>query len=90
MRLLERLAIVVAAFALAVGIIALLSGGLLAGRDNPGITGQSGPLGAQFRDLGHAHLAARRSRIRPTTRQPPTSGAHVPDADHPRRRRDQR
>ncbi|MGH2869464.1 MAG: DUF3105 domain-containing protein [Solirubrobacteraceae bacterium] len=77
MRLVERLVIVLVAFALSVGIIALLSGGLLAGRDNPGITGQTGPLGAQFRDLGHAHLAPGTSRPAYDS-QPPTSGAHVP------------
>ncbi len=77
MRLLERLVIVLVALALAVGIIALLSGGLLAGRDNPGIAGQTGPLGAQFRDLGHAHLAP--GTPHPVyDSQPPTSGAHAP------------
>ncbi len=77
MPLVERLLIVLVAFALAVGIIAFLSGGLLAGRDNPGITGQIGPLGAQFRDLGHAHLAPGASHPAYDS-QPPTSGAHVP------------
>jgi hypothetical protein len=77
MRLVERLVIVIVAFALAVGIIALLSGGLLAGRDNPGITGQNGPLGAQFRDLGHAHLTPGAPHPAYDS-QPPTSGAHVP------------
>jgi hypothetical protein len=77
MPLLERLIIVLVAFALAVGLIALLSGGLLAGRDNPGISGQIGPLGAQFRDLGQAHLAPGASHPAYDSR-PPTSGAHVP------------
>ena len=77
MPLVERVLIVILAFALAVGIIALLSGGLLAGRDNPGIAGQNGPLGAQFRDLGHAHLTAGAAHPAYDS-QPPTSGAHVP------------
>jgi len=78
MPLAERLAIVLVSLALAVGIIAVLSGGLLAGRDNPGITGQNGPLGAQFRDLGHAHLAPRAPHPAYDS-EPPTSGAHVPE-----------
>lgn len=77
MRLVERLLIVLVAFALAVGIIAVLSGGLLAGRDNPGISGQAGPLGAQFRDLGHARLAPGAAHPAYDSR-PPTSGAHLP------------
>src|SRR4029077_18079026 len=62
---------------LAVGVIVILSGGPLAGRDDPGISGESPQLGVQFPDLGHAHL-------QPGARQPgynsdpPTSGAHVP------------
>ena len=79
MRLVERVVIVILAFALAVGIIAVLSGGLLAGRDNPGITGQTGSLGAQFRDLGHAHLTPGAPHPAYDSR-PPTSGAHVPVA----------
>lgn len=77
MPLVERLVIVLLALAVAVGIIALLSGGLLAGRDNPGITGQAGPLGVRFRDLGHTHLAP--GAAHPAYDSlPPTSGAHVP------------
>jgi Protein of unknown function (DUF3105) len=77
MRLLERIAIVVAAFAISTGVIAVLSGGLLAGRDDPGVAGPSAQLGAQFRDLGDAPLApgARRPQY---DSSPPTSGAHVP------------
>ncbi|MGI8506191.1 MAG: DUF3105 domain-containing protein [Solirubrobacteraceae bacterium] len=77
MRLLERLAIVLAAFAISVAVIAVLSGGLLAGRDNPGISGPGRQLGAQFRDLGHAHLAPGASHPHYDS-EPPTSGAHVP------------
>ena len=38
MKLLERVAIVIVALAIAIGVIALLSGGLLAGRDEPGVS----------------------------------------------------
>ena len=79
MKLLERLAVVLAAFVLAVAIIALLSGGLLAGRDAAGITGStsSAGVGAGFADLGHAHL--RPGQLHPPyDSTPPTSGAHVP------------
>lgn len=77
MKLLERLAIAIAAFVVAVAIIALLSGGLLAGRDTPGISGPETGIGTVYRDLGHAHL--RSGQLRPRyDSQPPTSGAHVP------------
>ncbi|HET9102372.1 MAG TPA: DUF3105 domain-containing protein [Solirubrobacteraceae bacterium] len=78
MRILERLAIVVAALALAITIIALLSGGLLAGRDNPGISGAGAMLGVAYKDLGHAHLRPGQPHPRYDS-SPPTSGAHVPD-----------
>ena len=76
---LERLLIVVAAFAISIGVIALLSGGLLAGRDNPGVNaGQSGP-GTRYRDQGNLHL--RRGELRPVyDSDPPTSGPHIPQA----------
>jgi hypothetical protein len=76
---LERLLIVVAAFAISIGVIAVLSGGLLAGRDDPGVSaGQSGP-GTQFRDQGNLHL--RRGELRPVyDSDPPTSGPHIPEA----------
>jgi hypothetical protein len=78
-RVLERVAIVVAALAISIGIIALLSGGLLAGRDDPGVSASGGALGVKFRDLGHAHLAP--GSLHPVyNSQPPTSGAHVPVA----------
>ncbi|GAC1582918.1 MAG: hypothetical protein NVS3B18_16230 [Candidatus Dormibacteria bacterium] len=77
MKLLERLAVVIAAFVLAVGIIAVLSGGLLAGRDTPGIAGLGPGIGTAYEDLGHVHLrvGARHPRY---DSMPPTSGAHVP------------
>jgi hypothetical protein len=74
---LERIAIVVASLAISIGVIAALSGGLLAGRDNPGVSaGQSGP-GTRFRDQGDLHL--RLGELRPVyDSDPPTSGPHVP------------
>jgi hypothetical protein len=78
-RLIERLLIVVAALALSVGVIAVLSGGLLAGRDNPGVSGGGGGPGVQFRDQGDAHL--RPGEPAPVyDSDPPTSGPHVPTA----------
>jgi hypothetical protein len=77
MRGLERVAIVLAAFALSIAVIAVLSGGLLAGRDSPGVSGPDTQLGAQFRDLGAAHLAPGAAHPRYDS-DPPTSGAHVP------------
>jgi Protein of unknown function (DUF3105) len=76
MRLLERLGIVVASFAIAIAVIVALSGGPLAGRDNPGLSGPGGQLGTQYRDLGDAHLAPGAPRPHYDSR-PPTSGAHV-------------
>jgi Protein of unknown function (DUF3105) len=74
-RWLEWLLIVFAALAISVGVIALLSGGLLAGRDNPGLYGPGGQLGVQFRDRGDAVLAA--GTPAPTYDSvPPTSGPH--------------
>jgi hypothetical protein len=75
MKLLERLAIVIVSLAIAVGIIALLSGGLLLGHDNPGLYGSGGQLGVQFRDLGDAALAPGVSAPRYDS-VPPTSGPH--------------
>lgn len=75
-RLLERTAIVVVSLAVSIGVIAALSGGLLAGRDQPGVSGADSGLGQQLRDLGHAHL--RPGEPEPAyDSDPPTSGAHV-------------
>jgi hypothetical protein len=79
MRLLERLVIVVVSFVIAIGVIVALSGGPLAGRDNPGLSGPGGQSGTQYRDLGDAHLAPGAPRPRYDS-QPPTSGPHVPVA----------
>jgi hypothetical protein len=76
-RLLERLAIVVISLALSIGVIAVLSGGLLAGRDDPGVSGQGVGPGTEFRDQGDVHL--RPGLLRPVyDSNPPTSGAHIP------------
>jgi Protein of unknown function (DUF3105) len=78
-RVLERAAIVVASLAIAITLIAVLSGGLLAGRDQAGITGSTTARGQSFRDLGHAHLAPGQPSPKYDS-DPPTSGAHVPVA----------
>jgi Protein of unknown function (DUF3105) len=76
-RLIERLLIVAAALALSIGVIALLSGGLLAGRDSPGVSGADNGPGVQFRDQGHAVLQP--GEPKPIyDSDPPTSGPHVP------------
>jgi Protein of unknown function (DUF3105) len=78
-RVFERVAIVVASFAIAIALIAIFSGGLLAGRDAAGVTGSANGLGQRFPDRGHAHLAPGQPRPRYDS-NPPTSGAHVPVA----------
>jgi hypothetical protein len=78
-RLLERLTIIVVSLAISIGVIAVLSGGLLAGRDDPGVSGTGTGPGIQFRDQGHVHL--RPGLLRPVyDSDPPTSGAHIPVA----------
>lgn len=76
-RLIERLLIVVASLAISIGVIALLSGGLLAGRDAPGISGTTGGPGTPYPDQGAARL--RPGDLEPVyDSNPPTSGPHVP------------
>ncbi len=77
-RWLERGAIVLASLAVSIGVIALLSGGLAGGRDDPGISVSGGAVpGQAYPDQGDRHLAA--GDPRPTyNSDPPTSGAHVP------------
>lgn len=75
-RLVERLLIVVASLAIAVGVIALLSGGLLAGQDAPGLSGTDTGPGVQFKDQGSARLQP--GEPAPVyDSEPPTSGPHV-------------
>ncbi len=78
-RLIERLLIVVAAFAVAIGVIALLSGGLLAGHDSPGVSGAASGPGVAFPDQGNAQLKAGQARPDYDS-EPPTSGPHLPAA----------
>jgi hypothetical protein len=78
-RLIERLLIVVAALAIAIGVIALLSGGLLAGRDSPGVSGSDTGPGVAFPDQGNVTLKPGQARPRYSS-APPTSGAHLPAA----------
>lgn len=75
LRWLERILILVISLAIAVGIIAVLSGGLLIGHDNPGLFGPGGQLGIQFRDLGDGLLAPGAKPPRYDS-VPPTSGPH--------------
>lgn len=74
-RVLERVAIVVASLALSVGLIILLSG-YFAGRDQAGVSGGSSGPGQAFTDLGHRALAPGQPRPHYNS-NPPTSGAHV-------------
>lgn len=72
----ERVAIVVASFAIAIIAIALLSG-YFTSHDPAGVTGSLGGPGLVYRDLGNARLAP--GQPRPTyDSNPPTSGPHVP------------
>ncbi len=76
-RLIERLLIVLASLGIAIGVIALLSGGLLAAHDAPGITGSGSGPGVGFPDQGAALL--RPGDLQPVyDSNPPTSGPHVP------------
>ena len=75
--MLERAAVVISALAIAIAIIALLSGGLLAGRDAPGVSGTAAGPGIAYPDQGDAAL--RPGQLRPVySSQPPTSGPHIP------------
>jgi hypothetical protein len=79
-RWLERGAIVLASLAVSVGLIALLSGGLAGGRDDPGISVHGGAVpGRAYPDQGDRHLTAGEHRPRYNS-DPPTSGAHRPVA----------
>lgn len=78
-RWIERLAIVAASLAIAIGVIALLSGGLLAGHDAPGISGSGSGPGVAFRDQGDVRLKP--GEPPPVyDSNPPTSGPHLPEA----------
>lgn len=77
MRAFERGAIAVASLALAVLLIALLSG-FFASRDVGTVSGAGNIAGQRFRDLGDARLAPGRRAPRYDS-NPPTSGAHIPE-----------
>jgi hypothetical protein len=79
-RWVERAAIVVVSIAVAIGVIALLSGGLAGSRDDPGVSIHTGPgPGQRFADQGDRHL--RPGAPHPAyDSTPPTSGPHVPAA----------
>jgi hypothetical protein len=82
-RWLERGAIVIASLVVAVGVIALLSGGLAGGRDDPGVSasvGASAP-GTAYRDQGDRLLSPGSPRPAYDS-DPPTSGPHTPAAIH--------
>jgi hypothetical protein len=75
MRLLERVAVILASLALSFGLIALLSG-FFESRDTAQLSGSSGGPGRSFRDMGDAILAP--GELHPAyDSTPPTSGAHV-------------
>lgn len=77
-RWLERATIVLASLAVSVGLIALLSGGLAGGRDDPGISVNGGTVpGRTYPDQGDRHLTAGAPRPAYNS-DPPTSGAHLP------------
>jgi hypothetical protein len=77
LRLLERVVIVIAAVALAIGLIALLSG-FFTSRDQGALSVGASFTGKRFRDLGNARL--RPGERRPAyNSNPPTSGAHLPE-----------
>ncbi len=71
----ERLAVLVAGVALAVGLIALLSG-YFTGHDPAGVSGSAGEIGESFPDQGDALLPAGAPRPRYDS-DPPTSGPHA-------------
>ncbi len=77
-RAVELMAIGVASLALSIALILLLSG-YFAGRDQAAISGGTSGPGQAFPDLGHAILS--RGQPHPSyNSNPPTSGAHVPEA----------
>ena len=80
MRLLERLVIVVVSFAIAVGVIVVLSGGPLAGRDNPGLTGPGGQLGTPVPRPRRRPPGSRGAPAARTTRSRRPAAPHVPAA----------
>jgi hypothetical protein len=79
-RWVERGGVVLVSLAVSIGVIALLSGGLAGGRDDPGISVQGGIVpGRAYPDQGDRQLKAGEARPHYDS-DPPTSGAHRPAA----------
>ena len=79
-RWLERIAVVIVSIAVAVGVIALLSGGLAGGRDDPGVSINPGAgPGTAYRDQGTRRLSPGAPHPAYDS-DPPTSGPHLPRA----------
>jgi hypothetical protein len=76
-RVIERLAIAVVSLAVAIGLIALLSG-FFAGRDQANISGAPAGPGQAFPDQGRGALTTGQPRPRYNS-NPPTSGPHIPE-----------
>ena len=77
-RVVEVAAILVTSLVLSIGLILLLSG-YFAGKDQAAISGGTSGPGQGFPDLGHTALS--RGQAHPSyNSNPPTSGAHVPQA----------
>ena len=73
---LERIAIVIASFVIAIGAVVLLSG-YFTSRDQGGVTGVLSAPGLVYRDLGDTTLAP--GQAHPVyDSNPPTSGPHLP------------
>ena len=76
-RVVERIAILVASLVLSIGLILLLSG-YFAGRDQAAVSGGTGGPGQAFSDQGHTALSPGQP-LPSYDSNPPTSGAHVPE-----------
>jgi uncharacterized protein DUF3105 len=72
----ERVVVLVVALAVAIGVIALLSGGLFTGQDSADVAGTVRGPGQAFPDLGRATLPSRHPQITYNS-SPPTSGPHA-------------
>jgi len=78
-RWLERTAIVLASLAVSIGVIALLSGGLAGGNDDPGLSVAGTVPGRAYPDQGDRRLSPGQPRPHYDS-DPPTSGPHRPVA----------
>jgi hypothetical protein len=80
-RVLERIAVGVVSLGLAIGIIVVLSGGPLAGRDHPTVSGDPNLVGVSYRDQGDRILASGVPHPAYDS-SPPTSGPHASASVH--------